>query len=49
VQRAFNLAVAQVGGIQPGEDRKVVVARLISLLEASHRRGASFVVYPNSR
>jgi hypothetical protein len=44
VQRTFNLAVAQVGGIQPREDRTAVVARLVSLLEASHRRGASFVV-----
>jgi predicted amidohydrolase len=46
VQRTFNLAVAQVGGVQPAEDRKAVVARLVSLLEDSHRRGASFVVYP---
>jgi len=46
VQRRFNLAVAQVGGIQPEEDRKAVVARLVGLLEDSHRRGASFVVYP---
>jgi predicted amidohydrolase len=42
----FNLAVAQVGGIQPTEDRKSVVTRLVGLLEDAHRRGARFVVYP---
>src|SRR5690242_10961210 len=46
VQRVFNLAVAQVGGIQPSEDRAAVVRRLINLLEKAHRRGASFVVFP---
>jgi N-carbamoyl-D-amino-acid hydrolase len=46
VQRVFNLAAAQVGGIQPSEDRAAVVRRLISLLEEAHRRGASFVVFP---
>jgi N-carbamoyl-D-amino-acid hydrolase len=46
VQRKFDLAVAQVGGIQPEEDRPAVVRRLISILEKAHRRGASFVVFP---
>ncbi|HET7386197.1 MAG TPA: N-carbamoyl-D-amino-acid hydrolase [Arthrobacter sp.] len=46
MNRQFNLAVAQVGGIQPGEDRAAVVTRLIQLLEESHQRGAQFVVFP---
>jgi predicted amidohydrolase len=46
VQRVFNIAAAQVGGIQPSEDRAAVVRRLIALLEEAHRRGASFVVFP---
>ncbi len=46
MQRKFNLAVAQVGGIQPDEHREAVVRRLLGLLEEAHRRGASFVVFP---
>jgi predicted amidohydrolase len=46
VQRKFILATAQVGGIQPEEDRAAVVRRLVSLLEEAHRRGATFVVFP---
>jgi N-carbamoyl-D-amino-acid hydrolase len=47
VQRTtFHLAVAQVGGIQPSEDRKSVLTRLVAMLEDAHRRGARFVVYP---
>jgi predicted amidohydrolase len=46
MDRKFNLAVAQVGGIQPSEDRATAVQRLIRLLEQSHHQGATFVVFP---
>jgi predicted amidohydrolase len=46
VDRRFDLAVAQVGGIQPSEGRATAVQRLIRLLEQSHHKGASFVVFP---
>lgn len=46
MDRRYNLAVAQVGGIQKSEDRAAVVARLTKLLDESHRQGASFVVFP---
>jgi predicted amidohydrolase len=46
MDRKFDLAVAQVGGIQPSEDRATAVQRLIRLLEQSHHQGASFVVFP---
>jgi predicted amidohydrolase len=46
MDRKFNLAVAQVGGIQPSEDRATAVQRLIRLLEQSHHQGARFVVFP---
>ncbi|MEV7619154.1 N-carbamoyl-D-amino-acid hydrolase [Microbacterium sp. NPDC089321] len=45
-KRTFGLAVAQVGGIQPGETRPEVVARLISMMRVAHQRGAEFVVFP---
>lgn len=43
-QRA--IALAQVGGIQPSEDRPAVLARLIRLLEEAAERDAEFVVFP---
>lgn len=46
MDRQFNLAVAQVGGIQPEEDRAAVVQRLIGLLEEADRQDSSFVVFP---
>ena len=46
MDRRFDLAVAQVGGIQPSEGRATAVQRLIRLLEQSHHKGASFVVFP---
>jgi predicted amidohydrolase len=46
MDRKFNLAVAQVGGIQPSEDRATAVQRLVRLLEQSHHQGATFVVFP---
>jgi predicted amidohydrolase len=46
MDRKFDLAVAQVGGIQPSEGRATAVQRLIRLLEQSHHKGASFVVFP---
>ena len=46
MDRQFHLAVAQVGGIQPDEDRPAVVQRLVDLLEDAHRQAASFVVFP---
>ena len=46
MNRQFHLAVAQVGGIQPDEDRPAVVRRLADLLEDAHRQAASFVVFP---
>lgn len=44
--KTFGLAVAQVGGIQPGETRESVVERLVGLLRTAHARGAKFVVFP---
>jgi len=46
MDRQFHLAVAQVGGIEPDEDRRAVVQRLVDLLEDAHRQAASFVVFP---
>jgi predicted amidohydrolase len=46
MERVFNLAVAQVGGIQSSESREEVVQRLIALLDVAHRGGAGFVVFP---
>jgi predicted amidohydrolase len=44
--RTLGLAVAQVGGIQPGQTRAQVIARLVGLLEQAHDQGAEFVVFP---
>jgi predicted amidohydrolase len=44
--RSFVLAVAQVGGIQPQESRRDVVARLVGMLERAVAGGARFVVFP---
>lgn len=46
VGRQLSLAVAQVGGIQPGESREDVVVRLLALLEDAAARSARFVVFP---
>jgi predicted amidohydrolase len=46
MDRQFNLAVAQVGGIQPDEDRSSVVQRLLRLLDEADRQGSTFVVFP---
>lgn len=46
MDRKFKLAVAQVGGVQPAEDRAAVTQRLVRLLEESHQQGATFVVFP---
>jgi N-carbamoyl-D-amino-acid hydrolase len=46
MDRSFNLAVAQIGGVQPSEDRAAVVRRLVRLLEDAHGKGAEFIVYP---
>jgi predicted amidohydrolase len=42
----FELAVAQVGGIDLEETREAVVARLVELMREAKARGASVVVYP---
>lgn len=44
--RTMGLGVAQVGGIEPGESRVAVVARLTDLLRQAAAKGASFVVFP---
>lgn len=44
--RRLSLAVAQVGGVQPGETRAEVVTRLLQLLEDAAARSARFVVFP---
>lgn len=46
MDRTFGLAVAQVGGIQPGETRAEVVIRLVRLLDEAVAAGAKFVVFP---
>lgn len=46
MERAFNLAVAQVGGIDRDESREHVVGRLVGLLERAHRQQAKFVTFP---
>lgn len=46
MDRKFVLAVAQVGGIQPQEPRRDVVARLVAMLEQAVAAGAKFVVFP---
>ncbi len=44
--RRLGLAVAQVGGIDPSENRAQVVHRLIELMKEAKSRGASLVVFP---
>jgi predicted amidohydrolase len=46
VPGSLSLAVAQVGGIQPGEERAAVVDRLVGLLEEAAARSAQLVVFP---
>lgn len=45
-ERRFGLAVAQVGGIDPSEDRAQVVRRLVELMKEAKSRGAAVVVFP---
>lgn len=44
--RLVTVAAAQLGPIQKAESRQSVVARMITLMEAAHAQGATFVVYP---
>ena len=44
--RVLRVAAAQLGGIQPGETRAQVVARLLSLLERAAAGGCRLVVFP---
>ncbi|MDB5511266.1 MAG: N-carbamoyl-D-amino acid hydrolase [Enterovirga sp.] len=44
--RTIRTAAAQLGPIQKAEERPAVVARMIALLDAAKREGATFVVYP---
>lgn len=44
--RSLTVGAAQMGPISRDEQRSVVVARLISLLEDAHRQGAELVVFP---
>ena len=44
--RVLTIAAAQLGPIQRAEGREVAVARMVSLMETAHRRGAALVVFP---
>ena len=44
--RVLRVAAAQLGGIQPGETRAQVVARLLDLLERAAAGGCRLVVFP---
>ena len=44
--RNLHVAAAQLGPIQRNDDRKTVVARLISLLREAHSKQAELVVFP---
>lgn len=44
--RRYLLAAAQLGPISRNETRESVVQRMIELMHAAHRRGASVIVYP---
>ena len=44
--RVLRVAAAQLGGIQPGETRAQVVARLLGLLERAAAGGCRLVVFP---
>ena len=44
--RKITVGAAQLGPIQRADSRKVVVQRLISLLEKAHARGCDLVVFP---
>lgn len=46
MQASLSVAVAQVGGVQPGQTRAQVVERLIQQLEQAARRSVTFVVFP---
>jgi predicted amidohydrolase len=46
VARRTTVGIAQVGGIQPTEDRASVVKRLIRLLDNGAAKGCSLVVFP---
>jgi len=44
--RRLVVAAAQLGPVQPEDGRERTVGRLIALLREAHRRGATFVVFP---
>ena len=46
VRTHLNLAVAQMGPVQPDDSRGAVLQRLLALLREAKRRGAEFVVFP---
>lgn len=44
--RKITVGGAQLGPIQRADSRKIIVQRLIDLMEKAHRRGCKLVVYP---
>ena len=44
--RVIRTAAAQLGPIQRAEEREAVVARMLALMDAAKREGATFIVYP---
>lgn len=44
--RIVTVAAAQLGPIQKAEGRQAVVARMLTLMDEAHARGATFIVYP---
>ena len=45
-KRPFGLAVAQLGPIQPTDNRKHAVSRLLEMMKEAASRGAKMVVFP---
>jgi predicted amidohydrolase len=44
--RPITLGAAQMGPIQLADDRDVVVARMLDLMEQGHRKGVEMIVFP---
>src|SRR6202790_3244198 len=44
--RVINVAAAQMGPIQRADSRKVVVKRMLALMDEAKARGADLIVYP---
>ncbi len=44
--RLITVAAAQLGPIQKSDSREAVVARMLTLMDAAHARGADLIVYP---